>query len=272
MATDRLAHHAAGAGDDVENAVRDARLGAQLGDPEQAQRGVGGGLDHDRVAGRERRAQLPGGHLSRVVPRDHGADHAHRLPGDRRERALGRRRDLPVELVRGFRVPSDAGSRLGHIEAHRVGDRLAGVDGLDQPQLPAVGLDEVRPADQDPLAVAGAHPGPAPVVRRAPRHRHGCIHVRRATLGDVGDGHARGGVDAREPRAVGRVTERAVDEQLGPQAQGIDLCPGFVDLWDQGVGHGSLRMASEQEGRSSGVMFAALRPRVQPVATGARAG
>ena len=88
VAAERLADRVAGPGDDVEDAVRDPGLGPQLGDPEQAERGRGRGLDDDRVAGRERRAQLPGGHLGRVVPRDDRGDDAHRLAGDGRDHAL----------------------------------------------------------------------------------------------------------------------------------------------------------------------------------------
>ena len=61
--------------------------------------------------------ELPGRHLGRVVPGDDRADDADRLAGDRRDRALGRRRDLAVELVGRLGVPADAGRGLGHVEA-----------------------------------------------------------------------------------------------------------------------------------------------------------
>ena len=43
-----------------------------------------GRLEHDRVAGGDRREDLPAGHLQRVVPRRDGPDHPDRLPADQR--------------------------------------------------------------------------------------------------------------------------------------------------------------------------------------------
>ena len=195
------------------------------------------GLDHDRVAGRERGAQLPRRHLGRVVPRDDGADDADRLAGDRRDRALGRGRDLAVQLVDGLGVPPDAGRGLRHVEADGVGDRLAGVDGLDDPQLAAVGLDQVRPADQDPLAIARAQARPAPVVGGSPRGGDREVHIGRSALRDLGDRPSGRRVLGDEPPASLRIAEVAVDEQLRPEAQAIDLGPRLVDGGDQGLGH-----------------------------------
>ena len=45
-------------------------------------------LDDDAVAGRQRRTELPGGHLRRVVPRHDRAHDADRLAGDRRDACL----------------------------------------------------------------------------------------------------------------------------------------------------------------------------------------
>ena len=110
---ERLADRVARAGDDVEDAVRDAGLGAQLRDPEQAERGGRRGLDDDRVAGGERGPQLPGRHLGRVVPRDHGRDHADRLAGDvattpRAPARPGRRACRSPRRATGCRPPSRA--------------------------------------------------------------------------------------------------------------------------------------------------------------------
>ena len=236
----RLADGVARTGDHVEHAVGDAGLGAELRDPQQAERGGRRGLDHDRVAGRERGAELPGRHLGRVVPRDDGADDADRLAGDRRDRALGRGRDLAVQLVDGLGVPPDAGRGLRHVEADGVGDRLAGVDGLDDPQLAPVGLDQLGPADQDPLAIARAQARPAPVVGGSSRGGDREVHIGRSALRDLGDRPSGRRVLGHEPPATLRIAEVAVDEQLRPEAQAVDLGPRLVDGGDQGVGHGGL--------------------------------
>ncbi len=49
---------------------REVALGDDLGQRQRRQRRRLGGLEHDGVAGRERRSELPGGHQQREVPRD----------------------------------------------------------------------------------------------------------------------------------------------------------------------------------------------------------
>ena len=60
----------------------------ELREPERGQRRPGRRLEDDRVAGRERRAELPGRHVQRVVPgRDRGDD-ADRVAADHRRVAV----------------------------------------------------------------------------------------------------------------------------------------------------------------------------------------
>ena len=58
------------AGDDVDDAGRQVALGDDLGERERRQRRRLGGLEHDGVARRERRRDLPGRHQQREVPGD----------------------------------------------------------------------------------------------------------------------------------------------------------------------------------------------------------
>ena len=219
---------------------------AELRDPQQAERRRRRGLDDDGVAGRERRAELPGRHLRRVVPGDHRADDAARLAGDRGDRALGRRRDLAVELVGRLGVPADAGGRLGHVQADRVGDRLAGVDRLDEAELARVRLDQVRPADEDPLAVARVQARPAAVVGRPAGGGDRDVDVGRAALRDLGDRPAGGRVLGHVASAAHGVAERAVDEHPRPEVQAVDVGPRFLDRRDERLGHGSLRTTTRR--------------------------
>ena len=56
------------ADDDVDHALGDARLECELGEPERRERRQLGGLQHDRVAARERRPELPARDDQREVP------------------------------------------------------------------------------------------------------------------------------------------------------------------------------------------------------------
>ncbi len=78
------------AGDDVDDAGREVALRDDLGERQCRQRRRLGGLQHDRVARRERRGDLPGRHQQREVPRDDlrgDADRARRRARSRRARA-----------------------------------------------------------------------------------------------------------------------------------------------------------------------------------------
>ena len=86
---DRLPDRRA-AGEDVDHARRQVGLGDDLGQHQRRQRRRLGRLEHDGVAGRQRRRDLPRRHQQREVPRDHLAGHAERraAPGrSRRSRA-----------------------------------------------------------------------------------------------------------------------------------------------------------------------------------------
>jgi hypothetical protein len=81
---ERFACDVAEARDDVEDAVRDACLG-RLGQPQRGQRRQLRRLDHQRVAGGERRSDLPRQRHQREVPRQHTADDPDGFPHDQPE-------------------------------------------------------------------------------------------------------------------------------------------------------------------------------------------
>ena len=107
------------AGHDVEHAVGDAGLGRELGQRQRAQRRLLRGLEHHRVAGGQRRRELPRGDDQRVVPRHDRADDAQRLASDQGERVGAGGRDLAVDLV-------DRLGRTRRSSARRWGRRRRG--------------------------------------------------------------------------------------------------------------------------------------------------
>ena len=90
---DRVADLRAGAGDDAEPALGQARLDQDLGQLQGRDRRLPGGLEDDRVAGGDRRAELVGDEVEREVE---GADRADHPVGDAQHHAelagAGRRR------------------------------------------------------------------------------------------------------------------------------------------------------------------------------------
>ena len=117
MRGDGFAHDGTDTGDEVEHTVGQAHLVDDLGEDERVDRCHFARLEHDGVAGRERRSDLQGDLMQRVVPGRDAADDADRLAHDQRVA------DLALELVRAQHLCSDG----------EVGLRQTGLDGLAEP-------------------------------------------------------------------------------------------------------------------------------------------
>ncbi len=161
------------AGDDVQDAVGDARLERQLAEAQRAQRRLLGRLEDDRAAGGQRRADLPGGHQQREVPRDDLADDADRLL-ERVGVELGarhvgqRRRDGRAAQLRrpAGHVPEQVG---GERDVGGGGDglRLAVVERVELGELVEVLGDQVAEAVDRAAALGRRHLRPRARPARA---------------------------------------------------------------------------------------------------------
>ncbi len=228
---------AARAGDDVDDAGRQVGLLADLGEEQRGQRRGLGRLEHDGVAARERRGDLPGQHQQREVPRDH-------LPGDAERLRVGPEAGV-LELVGPAGVVEEVRRDDRDVDVARLLDRLAVVERLEDGELAAALLDDAR----DPVEVLGAlaarHPRPDARVGAA-RGLDGGVDVGLVGLGDLGEHLLGRGADRLERRAV-TVDELAVDEQpvgrlevddrarLG--RRGVGEVDGGVDGLGAGGGH-----------------------------------
>ena len=133
-------------------------LERELAEPERRQRRQLGRLDHDRVAGRERRADLPARDVEREVPGRDQADDAERLAeGDVDAAGDGDR--LAVVLVDGAGVEVED---LRHHADLAAGtrDRLAGVRRLEPRERLVLLLDERREAAEQAGAVGRSDGAP----------------------------------------------------------------------------------------------------------------
>ena len=143
----------------------------ELGEAQRGQRRQLGRLEHDRVAGRQRRSQLPGGDRQREVPRHDQPDDAERLAHGPRLAAGDRDRVAEQPLGRAGVVAEHLGHHV-HLAAG-VADRLAGVARLEQGQLLAVLAHDRRrgpaAAPPAPAAPPPATPGTPPRPARPPR-------------------------------------------------------------------------------------------------------
>ena len=188
----------------------------QLREAQRRQRRLAGRLEHDRVAGRERGAQLPGGDDHRVVPRHDRGDHPDRLARDERERVGTGRADLAVRLVDGLGVPLEGRRGARDVDRERVADRLADIERFEQGELVEVLADELGEPQQDLLARRRRLVAPAPVIEGPPGGGDSAVDVLGAPLGDPRDRRAVAAGDVVERPPGRRRLVPAVDEQLGP--------------------------------------------------------
>ena len=196
---------AAVAGDDVDDARRQLRLAADVGEEERGQRRRLGRLQHDRVPGRERGRDLPRQHQEREVPGDDLAGDADRLrlpargtrtracrPSPRsrrsaRRRAAGRRRGSRGSACRR------RGSRARRARASAPG--------------------AMRAIRKRYFARSDAGSFDQPSVVRGARGLDGEVDVLLARLGDLGELLLARGRHRREPLGRARLDELAADEE-----------------------------------------------------------
>ena len=111
-----------GAGHDVDDAGRDARLDHQLGQPQRRERRQLGRLHDHAVAGGEGRAHLPAAEHQREVPGHDGADHAQRLAQHVVEEARLDGDDVALHLVGHAPEVAEGGRGADHVEVAAVAD------------------------------------------------------------------------------------------------------------------------------------------------------
>ena len=207
-----LAHGVTEARQHVEHAGRNAGLDGQLGDADAGQRRLFGRLEDHRVAGGQRRAELPAGHQQREVPRHDGGDHADRLTGHQAQFVVGGGGHFVVDLVDGLTAPAQRTRGGRHVDTQRIADRLAHVQGFQQGQLLGVGVDQVGEADHDFLALDRRHARPHAGLEGGTSDLDRALGVGAVTAGDMAEQAAVDRADALEGGRRDRVGVFALDE------------------------------------------------------------
>ena len=206
---------AGGLGAEALHDVEDARrkdLGRDLSEQGCGRRRLLGGLQHHRVAERERGRDLPRGEHQGEVPRGDRDRDALRLVPRVGEMAghrmrLRRRREI-LEIGEEAEVPRHA----GQIVSAGLADGLAHVARLRGRELGGPLVDAVGEPVQQLSALRGRQAGPRAVVECAARGGHGPVRVLAPALGDgrVRLPHRR--IDGDEGLAVARVHELSIDQ------------------------------------------------------------
>ena len=215
------------AGDDAEHPGRHPGAFGQHGQRQCRQRRLAGGLEHDRAAGRQCRADLAGDHGIGKIPRRDGRADADRLLGNDNA-PVGTRRGngVAVDTLGLFGKPLEI---TGAIEdfAFGFGQRLALFGGQDDSQIVGMRRHQVKPAAQDdgPLLGGPAAPGrPGRLGGFEGAAGFGTAHFRHPRQhgagSRIGNGQ-RGTVVCRAPLATDQAT-------VGQQAGIIEFQHGFI--------------------------------------------
>jgi hypothetical protein len=213
------------AGDDVDDAGREACLRDQVGQAQRGERGLLGGLQHERAACRQGRRDLEAGHQQREVPRHDLRAHAYGLAervaeyGAARHGVGGRR--LAGHLGSPARHETDLAHCCGHVDGagHALG--LAVVDRLELRELVGMCFDQVGEAIHDPLALNRRQARPAAVVERRAGRGDSTVDVLFGRINDARDLLAARRILDPDRRVMRRFHPLVIDEKRRLAGQGL---------------------------------------------------
>ena len=208
-----LPGHRALPGDQVQNAVGQAAFGADLHQPQQAERCHLGGFEHHRIARRQRRRDLPRGNHQREIPRHDRPDHADRLAVDQPQNPGLRRGDFAGQFVDRLGIEPKGRGGAARLGLDRHADLGAVVAHPAHGQRQRLGLDRVGNLVQHFLALDRGGAGPDPRLEHATGRGHGGIDIRRAGIGDAAQALPVNRRGHDHARARLRRTPLSIDEQ-----------------------------------------------------------
>ena len=191
MLDEPFADRAARAHDHVEHTRGDARLQREALQLERCQGRQRRGLEDDRVARRERRAELPRRDRDGEVPRHDEPDHAERLAEGHVDAAGDRDRVAQQPLRRTRVVVEDVDDHADL--AARVADRLTHVARLDLGELLGAVRHGVGESPEQRAAVVRRDRAPGGEGRLGPGDRPVCVLDR--GFGDLGQHFLGRGLD-----------------------------------------------------------------------------
>ena len=192
------------AGDDVDDAGREARFGEHFAEQQSRQRGLLGRLENHGVARREGRGQLERRHQEREIPRDDQAadtDGLTQRVGVELATRDERHRDVDGaagDLGGQTGVVAEDVSRPCGVDGGRDGGGLAVVEGFELTELLGALVEDVADAPEQTLALVGLHARPRAVVECLARGADGAVDVGGVAAGDRCQRASVGGIDGFE--------------------------------------------------------------------------
>ncbi len=167
------------AGDDVHHARGNARFDRQFSKTQRGERSLLGGLQHDRIAARQRRTQFPRRQQQREIPRNDQADHADRLAQGVGESVLERVDGLAMNLGRPARVVAQNVDHHRHVDVARFENRFAVVERFQLGKFVDVLLDQIGQTPDQTPALAGRHfaPWSAAIFKRLAGSVNGAVDI-----------------------------------------------------------------------------------------------
>ena len=206
------------AGNDIDRALGEARLGGEFGNAQHGQAGILGRLQHRGIAHGQSRAKRAAGHLRRIVPGNDMAGDTERLALAGHVVAVHEGNLLAMELVGGAAIELEiagGGLDIGARGAHR----LAAVARLDRRQFLGIVENQLREPHQQAAALGGGEARPGAAFEGCAGRGDGAVDIGGISLGDLGEDHAFRRRDHRQAASRCGRLPAIVDEAAfcGPQ-------------------------------------------------------
>ena len=238
--------------DDIEEPIRQACLGVDLGERQRRERRVFRWLEDHGVAHGQRRRRLPACALDRIVPRADADADAERLAARIGEGPA----EIDVIAVEGCHGAAEEFQRIrgrGRVGDQRLLDGLAGVEGLQPRQFVVACPKDVGRAPQDAAALDRLQPRP------------GGLRGARRLDGQLDDVVGRG-VEACDRFAGRRVDDRQRIAALVFDVASVDVVGG-LRLSSHGSSHAHwkwLRTCANTQFRLRGLLVNSVESSTRP--------
>ena len=175
-------------GDDVHHARRKTGFLNEMPQPQRAQRRFLGDFQDDRATGCQSRAEFPGRHQQRKIPRDNLTDDTDRL-AERVGMKLGTGHVGHGNRNRcafDFRCPAghvtEQVDRQGDIGRRCDGTRFPVIQRFNLGQFLEIGFHQIREFPEKFSPLRGRHRGPLPSLKRLPGRSDGFVDIRLVPL------------------------------------------------------------------------------------------
>ena len=148
MPANRLANRRPVTGQHIHHPTWQPGGAGQFGNAQRGQRGFHRRFDNHRTASRQRRANLPGQHQKREIPRQNKAHNTNRLTHKQCHMIIGRRADLIINFINRLGMPFQAMDGFRNINSGTIINGFAAIKAFQNRKFMAVAQQQLAEPNQ----------------------------------------------------------------------------------------------------------------------------